>query len=77
MGNTMGATPPPVNTGITTELRMLENAVGILQLRLTFNDPWAKEKGDKMAEGYTSRELLLSVAAIAMQLVDRLERGEA
>jgi hypothetical protein len=52
---------------MASTLRGIENAVGIVQLRLCKNE-WANQRGEAMLKGATTKELLAFIAAQAVQL---------
>jgi hypothetical protein len=57
------------------ELRTVENAVGIVQLRLA-DDEWSRATGEKMLRGASTHQLLAHIAKTAMSLYAALEADE-
>lgn len=53
-------------------LRAMENAVGIVQLRLS-DDPWSKQQGERMLPQIGTDVLLAQIAVLAMQVRADLE----
>lgn len=54
-------------------LRAMENALGIVQLRMSY-DPWARKQGEGMLPQITTEMLLAQIAMLALQV--RADLGE-
>lgn len=61
--------PEPYDTALKT----IENAVGIVQLRLSTNDEWARRQGESMLPQASTDQLLSFIATTALKVLADLK----